>query len=163
LWLSHGRVQLFPTHEVVVEKQKTHGSSLIYEKQTAHAHETSQPELIARLEDWCVESKLSTNAHTISSGYAPLVFRFQIELRMPVPNGKTRYRWPTRRVSFFTPLPKNSGNKALVRSGLGWSFLFFPLKPGEYILSCTISDGIHPVALLWSSDKACAVFSRLTP
>jgi hypothetical protein len=23
---------------------------------------------------------------------------------------------------------------------------FLPIKPGEYILSCTVSDGIHPLA-----------------
>ena len=77
MWLSHGRVQLFGlTHEVVAqyEKQTTHDVVSHYEKQMAHGHEPSQPAPIARLEDWGVESKLSTDAHTISSGYAPLPF-----------------------------------------------------------------------------------------
>jgi hypothetical protein len=31
---------------------------------------------------------------------------------------------------------------------LGLELPLLPLKSGEYILSCTISDGIHPVAFL---------------
>jgi hypothetical protein len=75
MWLSHGRVQLFgPTHEVVAQfgKQTTHDVVSELEKKTAHAQELSQPEPIARLEQWSVESKLATDAHTIDSGGARL-------------------------------------------------------------------------------------------
>jgi hypothetical protein len=30
---------------------------------------------------------------------------------------------------------------------------WLPVKPGEYIVSCTISDGSHPVALLRATPK----------
>jgi hypothetical protein len=68
MWLSHGQVQLVgPTHEVVAqyEKQTTHDVVSELEKKTAHAQELSQPEPIARLAHWSVESKLATDAHTI--------------------------------------------------------------------------------------------------
>jgi hypothetical protein len=70
MWLSHGRVQLFgPTHKGVAKYEKQTTDDVVsHYKQTAHAHELSQPEPIARLEDRCVESKLSTDAHTIGSG-----------------------------------------------------------------------------------------------
>jgi lipopolysaccharide transport system ATP-binding protein len=156
MWLSHGRVQMFgPTHEVVAqyEKQTTHDVVSHYEKQTAHAHETSQSEPIARLEDWRVDSKLSTDTHTIGSGYAPLVFRFQIGLRMPVPNGKiTVSLADVQGLVLYThavELRQQSAGK--IRVGLELPLL--PLKPGEYILSCTISDGIHPVAFLRATPE----------
>jgi hypothetical protein len=36
---------------------------------------------------------------------------------------------------------------------LGLELPFLPIKPGEYILSCTISDGIHPLAFLRATPE----------
>jgi hypothetical protein len=36
---------------------------------------------------------------------------------------------------------------------LGLELPLLPLKPGEYILSCTILDGIHPVAFLRATPE----------
>ena len=86
MWLSHGRVQLFgPTHEVVAqyEKQTTHDVVSQFEKQTAHAQELSQPEPIARLEHWSVESKLSTDSRIRS-----------VPATLPRPKIDLRF-WPT--------------------------------------------------------------------
>jgi lipopolysaccharide transport system ATP-binding protein len=156
MWLHHGRVQMFgPTHDVVAqyEKQTTHDVVSELEKKTAQAQELSQPEPIARLARWSVESKLATNAHTIYAGGAPVTFRFQIELRLPVPNGKI-----TVSLTDAQGLLLCSQNGALrqVKVGkiwLGLELPLLPLNPGEYILSCTISDGIHPLAFLRATPE----------
>jgi hypothetical protein len=136
---------------------------------TAHAHEPSQPKCgfrdprSSRNMVHCSANGLradrstgrlvrrkqtSTNVHTIGSGYAPVAFRFQIELRVPVPNGKiTVSLADVQSLVLYThavELRQQSAGK--IRLGLELPLL--PLKPGEYILSCTISDGIHPVAFL---------------
>jgi hypothetical protein len=36
---------------------------------------------------------------------------------------------------------------------LGLELPLLPLKPGEYILSCTLSDGIHPLAFLRATPE----------
>jgi hypothetical protein len=79
-----------PTHDVVAqyEKQTTHDVVSELEKKTSQTQEPSQPEPIAHLAQWSVESKLATDAHTIYAGGASVTFRFWIELRLPVPNGK---------------------------------------------------------------------------
>ena len=135
------------------EKQTTHDVVLELEKKTAHAQELSRPEPIARLEDRCVESRLSTGAHTIGSGYAPLAFRFQIELRVPVPNGKITVSLADAQalVLYTNAVELRQQNAGKIRLGLELPLL--PLKPGEYILSCTITDGIHPVAFLRATPE----------
>jgi len=156
IWLHHGRIQMFgPTHEVVAqyEKQTTLDVVSELEKQTAHAHELAQPEPIARLEHWAVESKLSTNPHTIDSGQAPVTFRFQIELRVPVPNGKIAVSLAD--VQGLV-LCTHTGELRQKNAGKIWLVLelpLLPLKPGEYILSCKISDGIHPLAFLRATPE----------
>jgi hypothetical protein len=45
---------------------------------------------------------------------------------------------------------------------LGLELPFLPLNPGEYILSCTISDGIHPLALLRATPEQ-TVLEEKTP
>jgi lipopolysaccharide transport system ATP-binding protein len=156
MWLHHGRVQMFgPTHEVVAqyEKHTTHDVVSHYEKQTAHAHELSQPEPIARLAHWSVESKLSTNAHTIDSGQAPVTFRFQIELRAPVPNGKIAVSLSDVQGLVLCTHTGELRQKNAGKIWLGLELQLLPLKPGEYILSCTLSDGIHPLAFLRATPE----------
>jgi lipopolysaccharide transport system ATP-binding protein len=156
MWLHHGRVQMFgPTHEVVAqyEKQTTHDVVSELEKKTAQGQELSQPEPIARLLRWSAESKLATAPHTIYAGGAPVTFRFQIELRLPVPNGKI-----TVSLTDAQGLLLCSQNGALRqekagRMQLGLEVPLLPLNPGEYILSCTISDGIHPLAFLRATPE----------
>jgi hypothetical protein len=123
------------------------------EKKTAQAQELSQPEPIARLADWSVESKLATDAHTIYAGGASVTFRFRIDLRLPVPNGKI-----TVSLTDAQGLLLCSQNGALRQQkpgkiGLGLEVPLLPLNPGEYILTCTISDGIHPLAFLRATPE----------
>ena len=156
MWLHHGRVQMFgPTHEVVAqyEKQTTHDVVSELEKKTAQAQELSQPEPIARLPRWSVESKLATDAHTIYAGGAPVTFRFQIELKLPVPNGKITVSLTDAQGLL---LCSQHGALRQVKAGqiwLGLELPLLPLNPGEYILSCTISDGIHPLAFLRATPE----------
>jgi lipopolysaccharide transport system ATP-binding protein len=151
MWLHHGRVQMFgPTHEVVAqyEKQTTHEVVSHYEKQTSHAHELTQPEPIARLVNWSVESKLSTNTHTLDPGQAPVTFRFEIELTAPVPSGKIAVSLAD--VQGLV-LCTHAGELQQLNAGticVGLELPLLPVKPGEYILSCTISNGVHPLAFL---------------
>jgi hypothetical protein len=82
-----------------------------------------------------------------------VTFRFQIELRLPVPNGKI-----TVSLTDAQGLVLCSENGALRQEKAGKIWLglelpFLPIKPGEYILSCTISDGIHPLALLRATPE----------
>src|SRR5580704_9818231 len=62
MWLHHGRVRMFgPTKEVTAQYEKEATRQIVsdFERQSAHAHELSQPEPIARLANWSVESNLS--------------------------------------------------------------------------------------------------------
>jgi lipopolysaccharide transport system ATP-binding protein len=163
MWLHHGRVQMFgPTHEVVAqyEKQTTHEVVSHYEKQTSHAHELTQPEPIARLVKWSIESKLSTNAHTLDPGQAPVTFRFEIELTAPVPIGKIAVSLAD--VQGLV-LCTHTGELRQKAAGTIWVELALPLlpvKPGEYILSCTISDGVHPIAFLRGTPELTVLEER---
>jgi lipopolysaccharide transport system ATP-binding protein len=156
MWLHHGRVKMFgPTHEVVAqyEKQTTHDVVSDLEKKTAQAQDLSQPEPIARLVHWSVEGKLATDAHTIYAGSASVTFRFRIDLRLPVPNGKITVSLTDAQglllCSQIAPLRQQKPG----RIWLGLELPLLPLNPGEYILSCTISDGVHPVAFLRATPE----------
>ena len=72
---------------------------------------------------------------------------------LPVPNGKI-----TVSLTDAQGLLLCSQNGALrqVKVGqisLGLELPLLPLNPGEYILSCTISDGIHPLAFLRATPE----------
>src|SRR5260370_32595364 len=88
----------------------------------------------------------------IDSG-APITFRFQIELSAPVPAGKIAIsladaQGPVLCTHSSELRQKNAG---LISGGLELPLL--PIKPGEYILSCTISNGVHPLAFLRAAPE----------
>ena len=151
MWLRHGQVEMFGTsHEVAnrYEKQTTQEVVSQLEKQTAQPHETAQPEPIARLSGWSVESKLSKNTHTIFSGQESVTFHFEVELVASVPDGRIAVSLAD--VQGLV-LCIHSGELRRAKAGkfsLGLELPMLPVRPGEYILSCTISDGTHPVAFL---------------
>jgi lipopolysaccharide transport system ATP-binding protein len=156
MWLQHGRVQMFgPTHEVVsqYEKQTTHEVVSHYEKQTAHQHEATQPEPLATLSSWSVESKLSKNLHTIFSGQEKVTFYFEIELTAATPNAKISVSIADAQgLILFT----QGGELRQMKAGKIWLVLelpLLPLKPGEYIVSCAISDGDHAIAFLRATPE----------
>jgi lipopolysaccharide transport system ATP-binding protein len=163
MWLHHGRVKMFgPTHEVVAqyEKQTTHEVVSHYEKQTSHAHELTQPEPIARLVKWSIESKLSTNAHTLDPGQAPVTFRFEIELTAPVPIGKIAVSLADVQGLVLCTHTGELRQKTAGTIWVGLALPLLPVKPGEYILSCTISDGVHPLAFLRGTPELTVLEER---
>jgi lipopolysaccharide transport system ATP-binding protein len=154
LWLRHGQIEMFgPSHEVIsrYEKQTTQEVVSQLERQTAQPHEATHP--MARLSSWSVVSKLSKNPHTIISGLESITFHFEIELVTAVPNGKIA-------VSLADiqglVLSTHSGQLRQTKPGkftLELELPFLPVKPGEYILSCTISDETHTTALLRATPE----------
>jgi ABC-type polysaccharide/polyol phosphate transport system ATPase subunit len=163
MWLHHGRVRMFgPTHEVAAqyEKEVTHQVVSDFEKQRAHAHELSQPEPIARLVNWSVESNLSLGPHTIVSGQASVAFRFEIELQTPVPDGKIAISLANIQGLILyansSQLRQKNAGTICVRLELP----LLPINPGQYILSCTISDGIRPLAFLRAAPELTVLEER---
>jgi Wzt C-terminal domain len=151
MWLRHGQVEMFgPSHEVLsrYEKQTTHEVVSNLEKQTAQRQDAAQSEPIARLCSWQVESKLSKDPHTIISSQERVTFHFEVELAAAVPNGKIAVSLAD--VQGLV-LSTHSGELRQTKPGkflLGLELPLLPIKPGEYILSCAISDGTHAIAFL---------------
>jgi lipopolysaccharide transport system ATP-binding protein len=151
LWLRQGRVEMFGrTHEVVsrYEKQTTHEVVSHYEKQTAHQHEATQREPLATLSSWSVESRLSKDSHTIISSQEKVAFRFEIELAAAMSQSKISVSIVDGQglvllTQDTTLEPTKAGKISLILE-----LPILPLKPGEYIVSCVISDGDHQVASL---------------
>jgi lipopolysaccharide transport system ATP-binding protein len=151
MWLRRGQVEMFgPSHEVLsrYEKQTTHEVVSNLEKQTAQQQDATQSEPVARLCSWEVESELSKDPHTIISGQERVTFHFEVELAAAVPNGKIAVSLAD--VQGLV-LSTHSGELRQTKAGkisLGLELPLLPVKPGEYILSCAISDGTHTIAFL---------------
>jgi lipopolysaccharide transport system ATP-binding protein len=163
MWLRHGRVEMLgPTHEVVshYEKQTTHEVVSHYEKQTTQQHEATETEPVARLSGWSVESKSSTDLHTIISGQEQVTFRFEIELSSALPNAKISVSVADAQgLVLFT----HEGTLRHTRAGklrLVLELSLLPLKPGEYIVGCTILDENHPVAFLRATPELTVLEER---
>ena len=130
------------------EKQTTHEVVSNLEKQTTQPQDATQSEPIARLCSWKVESKVSKGPHTITSGQEKVTFLFEVELSAAVPNGKIAVSLTN--VQGLV-LSTHSGELRQTKAGkflLGLELPLLPVRPGEYILSCAISDGTHPVGFL---------------
>lgn len=156
MWLRHGRIEVLgPTHEVVsqYEKETTHEVVSHYEKQTAQQHEAAQPEPIASLSNWSVHSKLSTDPHTIISGQARVTFRFEIEMRVIVPDGKIAVSVADAQGLMLFAHEGDLRQSATSKISVTLELPYLPLKPGEYIVSCTISDLHHPAAFLRATPE----------
>jgi lipopolysaccharide transport system ATP-binding protein len=151
MWLRRGRIEMFgPSHEVVsqYEKQTTHEVVSNLEKQTAQPQDATQSEPIARLCSWKVESKVSKDPHTIVCAQERVTFHFEVELAAAVPNGKIAVSLADAQGLI---LSTHSGELRQIKPGkfsLGLELPLLPVKPGEYILSCAISDGTHTIAFL---------------
>jgi hypothetical protein len=82
-----------------------------------------------------------------------VTFRFQIELRAPVPNGKIAVSLADVQGLVLCTHAGELRQKNAGKIWLGLELPLLPLNPGEYILSCTISDGIHPLAFLRATPE----------
>jgi lipopolysaccharide transport system ATP-binding protein len=151
MWLRRGRVEMFgPSNEVIsrYERETTHEVVSSLEKQTAQPSDSTHSEPIARLCSWKVESKVCKDPHTIISAQERVMFHFEIELATAVPNGKIAVSLAD--VQGLT-LSTHSGELHQTKPGkfsLALELPLLPVKPGEYILSCAISDENHTIAIL---------------
>ena len=82
-----------------------------------------------------------------------MTFRFQIELRAPVPNGRITVSLADVQGLVLCTYAGVLRQQNAGKIWLGLELPLLPLKPGEYILSCTISDGIHPLAFLRATPE----------
>ena len=156
MWLRQGRVEMYgPSHEVVsqYEKQTTHELVSQMEKRTAGPHEATHTEPIARLSSWSVESRLSKNAHTIFSGQEKVAFRFEIDLAAAIPNGQIAVSLADAQALVLLTHAASLQQTQPGRISLGLALPLLPVRPGEYIFSCTISDGTHPIAFLRATPE----------
>jgi lipopolysaccharide transport system ATP-binding protein len=140
MWLSHGEVKMYgPTEQVVAA----------YEKQTARLTQAPVAEPIGRLVQWSAESKLADGEHAIVCSGERITLRFEIELLMEVTDGKIS-TWVADLqglVLFSREIPLWERKPGILSILLELPSL--PIRPGEYIATCTLSDGIHaPCPLL---------------
>jgi lipopolysaccharide transport system ATP-binding protein len=151
LWLRQGKVEMFgPTHEVVslYEKQTTHEVVSHYEKLTAHQHETTHREPLASLSSWSVESRLSTDLHTIISSQEKVAFHLEIELKAAIPKSKISVSIVDSQGLVLLTQDSMLEQTKAGKISLILELPILPLKPGDYIVSCTISEGDHQIASL---------------
>jgi ABC-type polysaccharide/polyol phosphate transport system ATPase subunit len=156
MWLRHGRVEMFgPTDEVVTcyEKQATREVVSQYEKRAAEQHQGIQPGPFASLSDWSLESELATDLHTIISGQTKVAFRFGIDLSASVVNGLVSLSvTDAQGLIIFS----HEADLRQPKAGKIWWKLelpYLPVKPGKYIVACTISDDQRPVAFLRATPE----------
>ena len=155
MWLRHGRVEMFgPTHEVVshYEKQTTHEVVSEYEKRTTLQAQSKETP-IARILSWSVESSLSTDMHTIGSGQDRISFRLEIELTSDLPDTKIALS-----IADAQGLVVFTQNGDFYRMSAGRFVLilelpFLPVRPGQYIVTCIISEGDHPLGFLRTTPE----------
>jgi len=156
LWLRHGRIKMFgPTHEVVThyEKQTTQEVVSHYEKRTTHQLQPNEAERVARLSRWSVGSSISEGVHTIGSGQGKITLSFGLELASEVANAQIALSvTDAEGLVLFT---EEADFQRLVagRSVLVLELPLLPVKPGEYIITCTISERHHPVAFLRATPE----------
>jgi hypothetical protein len=163
MWLRHGRVEMLgPTHEVVPHYEKQTAQEVVshYEKQTTEPHTAAQPEPIARLTCWSVQSKLSTGVHSIVSGQERVTFRFEIELAAKISGGKIAVSMADAQgLVLFThegTIQHTEPGRLVLVLEVRW----LPVRPGEYIVSCTISDENHAVAFLRATPELTVLEER---
>jgi lipopolysaccharide transport system ATP-binding protein len=156
LWLKNGRIQMFgPTHEVAscYEKATTHEVVAHYEKQTAQQNGPTHPNAIAVLVQWSVQSKAASAPHSIIASQAKVTFRFEIELTAAISHGRISVSVADAQGLILFTQQDDLGQ---ITCGKFWATLelpFLPLKPGEYIVSCTISEADHPVVFLRATPE----------
>src|SRR3984893_14647418 len=160
LWLKNGRIQMFgPTHEVAscYEKATTHEVVAHYKKQSAQQHDATQHEPIASLTRWCVVSKAAANPHSLIASQTKVTFRFEIDLASALTNGKISVSIADAQgfILFTHQETLCEMNSRKISATLELAFL--PVKPGEYILTCTIYEAGHPVAILRATPELTVV------
>ncbi|HEY0793697.1 MAG TPA: ABC transporter ATP-binding protein [Chthoniobacterales bacterium] len=156
LWLEHGRVKMLgPTHEVVsaYEKQTTHAVVANYGHAATPDAQVPPPEPVARLSGWFVQSKLASDPHTLVSGQAAVALQFKVEVVRALPSCRASISIAdVQGLTLFlheTVMPATEPGHVTLTLDLP----FLPLKPGDYILTCSLSDGAHAIAVLRATPE----------
>jgi lipopolysaccharide transport system ATP-binding protein len=149
LWLKHGQVEMFgPTHEVVSEYEKQTAHEVVSLNEAAQQPISAAPEPKARLSGWSVQSGLTTGPHTLIASHERVLFRLEIELATEIAGGSVSISIADfQGLTFFTqqePIGEIQPGQLVLLLDLP----FLPLKPGEYVINCTISANDHPIAFL---------------
>jgi hypothetical protein len=156
MWLRRGRVEMLgSSHEVIskYEKETTHEVVSSLEKQTAQPPDAAQPEPVARLCSWRVESRFCKDPHTIISAQERVTFHFEIELATAVPNGKIAISLADVQGLILSTHSGELHQAGPCKFSLRLELPLLPVKPGEYILSCAISDGSHTIGILRAAPE----------
>ena len=160
LWLKNGRIQMFgPTHEVAscYEKATTHEVVAHYEKQSAQQHDAAKHEPIASLVRWHIVSKASANPHSLIASQTKVTFRFEIDLASALTNGKISVSIADAQGFILFTHQEALGEMKSRKISATLELPFLPVKPGEYILTCTIYEAGHPVAILRATPELTVV------
>jgi hypothetical protein len=89
-----------------------------------------------------------------------VTFRFEIELAAPVPIGKIDVSLADVQGLVLCTHTGELRQKTAGTIWVGLALPLLPVKPGEYILSCTISDGVHPLAFLRGTPELTVLEER---
>jgi lipopolysaccharide transport system ATP-binding protein len=139
LWLSHGRPVMFgPTNEVADR----------YERESAAKLQATQGLPIARFICWTVESRSTSDPHTVLTGREEVTFRFEIELNTDVSGCQLGISFADAQglVLFSRQLPLHESPPGRIMIVLTLPSL--PLSPGFYDISCKISKGNDSLAVI---------------
>jgi lipopolysaccharide transport system ATP-binding protein len=148
LWLRQGRVEMFgPTHQVVSE----------YEKRMAHtvASESapSETEPQAKLLSWSAEASSAVDAHTVAASQEKITFRFDISLKKSLDQGSVSISLADFQGMTLLTEKEHFGQASSGPFFVALELGSLPIKPSEYILTCTISEGEHPIAFLRATPE----------
>jgi len=152
LWLSHGRVVMFgPTDEVVDR----------YEGESAEKLETTKGSSIARFVSWVATSRSTGDSHTVPASHEEVTFRFEVELTTAVPEGLLGISFTNAQglVLFSRHLLLQESQPSKIMVVLTLPSL--PLSPGSYSISCTISNGNGPSAVIRGTPELTVTTERV--
>jgi lipopolysaccharide transport system ATP-binding protein len=152
LWLHRGRIEMFgPTHEVVseYEKRTAHAVASLNEKQMVQQPVSAAvAEPRARLSSWIVEGRWATGPHSLIASQNEVIFRLEIEMASDVEQAAFSIS-----LADFQGLTLFTQQQVIGQIHAGKLVLMLemqslPVRPGEYIISCTISENDHVIAFL---------------
>src|SRR5882762_4808377 len=152
LWLSHGRMVMFgPTDEVVDR----------YERESAEKLEATRGSSIARFVSWVATSRSTGDSHTVPASHEEVTFRFEVELTTAVPEGQLGISFTNAQglVLFSRHLVLQESQPGKIMVVLTLPSL--PFSPGSYSISCTISNGNGPSAVIRGTPELTVTTERV--
>jgi hypothetical protein len=141
-----------PTNEVVDR----------YESESAEKIKGTQSSPIARFVSWVAKSRLTDDSHVVPASHEEITFRFEVELTTAVPEGQIGLSFTNAQglilFSRYLPLHESQPGKIMVVLTLP----SLPLSPGNYSISCSISNGNGPSAVIRGTPELTVTTERIT-